>query len=80
MRGATSHGLIGVLSFLDLHVLDEAWAEAFVERVYAVTPNELQSVVIDHLRPEEMTIAIAGDAEKIKGQIEVFGRIERDSD
>ncbi len=80
MRGATSHGLIGVLSFLDLHVLDEAWAEAFVERVYAVTPNELQSVVIDHLRPEEMTIAIAGDAEKIKGQLEVFGRIERDSD
>ncbi len=77
MRGATASGLIGVLSFLDLHELGEGWAQAFVERVYAVTPGEVQRVVVEHLRPEEMTIAIAGDAEQITDQIAAFGRLER---
>lgn len=78
MRGATAPGLIGVLSSLDLHGLHESWAESFVARVYAVTPDEVQRVVIDHLRPDEMTIAVAGDAEQIEAQIAPFGRIERD--
>ena len=78
MRGATAPGLIGVLSFLDLHGLDEAWAQSFVERVYAVTPAELQRVVVLHLRPDEMTIAVAGDAREIEEQLAPFGRIERD--
>jgi zinc protease len=78
MRGATAPGLIGVLSFLELHGLDEAWAQSFVERVYAVTPGELQRVVVEHLRPEEMTIAVAGDTEQIEEQLAPFGRIERD--
>ena len=49
-----------------------------MERVYAVTPGELQRVVVEHLRPEEMTIAVAGDTEQIEEQLAPFGRIERD--
>ncbi len=75
MRGATAPGLLGVLAFLDLHALGEEWAGSFVERVYGVTPQEVQRVVAEHLRPEEMTIAVTGDAARISEQLDPFGPI-----
>ncbi len=75
MRGATAPGLLGVLSFLDLHDLGEEWAQSFVARVYAVTPEDVRRVVAEHLRPEAMAIAVTGDAEQITEQLVPFGPI-----
>ena len=75
MRGATAPGLLGVLGFLDLHALGAEWAGSFVERVYAVTPLEVRRVVSEHLRPEQMTIAVTGDLARIAEQLEPFGPI-----
>ena len=75
VRNATPGGLLGQLGFLDFHELGASYAEEFVDRVYAVTPQRLQELAVEYLRPEEMAIAIAGDASAIREQIEPYGPI-----
>jgi predicted Zn-dependent peptidase len=75
LRNATPNGVIEQLAFLDLHGLDESYAAGFVERVYALTPDDVQRIAVDHLRPEEMTIAVAGDRKAIEEQLGEYGEI-----
>jgi zinc protease len=72
---ATPGGIIEQFASLDLQGLPEEFAAIFTDRVYAVTPLEVQSIAMKHLRPDEMTIAVVGDAEQIRSQVEPFGRI-----
>ena len=75
VRNATPAGLLGQLQFLDFHELGAGYAEQFVERVFALTPERVQELALEYLRPEAMAIAIAGDASVIREQIEPYGRI-----
>ncbi len=75
MRYATPAGILAQLAFLDLHRLDRSYAEGFVERVYAVDPAEVQRIAVEYLRPDEMTIAVAGDLASIRDQLTPFGEI-----
>jgi len=74
-RFATPAGISEQLASLDLQGLDASYAEATVERANAVTPEEVRSVVERCLRPEEMAIVVVGDASRVAGQIEPFGRV-----
>ena len=75
VRNATPAGLLAQLAFLDFHELGDRYAEEYVDRVFAVTPEEVRRLTAEHLRPEAITIAIAGDAAGIREQIEPYGRI-----
>jgi predicted Zn-dependent peptidase len=75
IRYATSGGIIAQLAFLDLHRLDTGYAERFVDRVYQVDPAEVQRIAVEYLRPEEMTIAVAGDLDATREQLAPFGEI-----
>ena len=75
VRNATPAGLLGQLGFLDFHELGASYAEQYVDRVYAVTPDQVRDLAAAYLRPEEMTIAIVGDASVIREQIAPYGAI-----
>ena len=75
VRNATPAGLLGQLGFLDFHELGASYAEEYVDRVYAVTPQQVSDLATAYLRPEELTIAIAGDASVIREQIAPYGAI-----
>ena len=75
VRNATPAGLLGQLGFLDFHELGASYAEEYVDRVHAVTPERVRELAAEYLRPEEMTIAIAGDASVIREQIAPYGAI-----
>ena len=75
MRGATPSGVLNQLAFLDFHELGDEHAEQFVERVYAVTAEDVRRVAERQLRPEAMAIAIAGDATLIREQIAPYGDV-----
>ena len=75
VRGATPSGVLNQLAFLDFHELGDEHAERFVERVYAVTAEDVRRVAEQQLRPDAMTIAIAGDAAAIREQIAPYGAI-----
>lgn len=75
LRHATPGGILDQLAFLDLHGLDHEWAAAYVDRVYALSADEMRQIAHDHLRTDEMAIAIVGDASEIREEIEPFGAI-----
>ena len=75
LRNSTPGGVLDQLDFVDFHQLGEGYASGFIDRVYALTPEDVQRMAVTHLRPDEMTIAIAGAAEEIAGQIEPYGRV-----
>ena len=75
LRHATPAGILNQLAFLDLHGLDHEWAATYVDRVLALSADEIQWIAHDHLRTDEMVIAIVGDAAVIRGEIEPFGEI-----
>lgn len=45
--------------------LPEDWLERYADGVQDVTPEDVRRVFAEHLRPDEMTILVVGDAERI---------------
>ena len=68
-------GVIDFVSYLDLHGLDETYATTLVERVYALTPEDIRRTAERYLPAGRMTISVAGDASVIRAQLAPFGEI-----
>jgi len=45
--------------------LPEDWLERYAEGIQEVTTDDIQQVFADHLRPQEMTILVVGDPDRI---------------
>lgn len=69
MQNATRGALIGQLAFLDLHGLPEEYLTRFVERIYALTPEQVSAVARQYIRPEQMSVVVVGDLKKIRSQL-----------
>lgn len=75
IRQSSPSSLLDHLEFLDLHGLDASYSEAYLGRVQAVTPEEVQRIAVTYLRPEEMTIAVVGDRSRVEGQVAEYGPV-----
>lgn len=69
MQNATRGALISQLAFLDLHGLPEEYLTRFVERIYALTPEQISAVARQYIRPEQMSVVVVGDLKKIRSQL-----------
>jgi zinc protease len=67
-RGA----LIGQLEYVDFQGLGENYLKTYVSKVNAVTPEVVQKMTQDYIKPEEMTIVVVGDKTKIADQLTAF--------
>lgn len=75
LQNSSRTGIIGQLSFLDLHGLDESYLTTYVSRVYELTPADLQRVAGQYLEDDKMTIVVVGDIQKIRSQVARFGDV-----
>ena len=50
--------------------------ESFRERVYSVTPEEIQRVARQYLRPDRLSVVLVGDADEFVGQLRSVGFTE----
>ena len=69
LQNSTPGGIIGQLTFLDIHELDESFLVNKVKAMNAVTPEEVQEMAKKYITPENMTLVVVGDKEKIKNQV-----------
>ncbi len=69
LRNSSRTGIISQLSFVDLHGLDKSYLTQYVERVHALTPQDIQEVMQKYLDADEMTIVLVGDANEIRSQV-----------
>lgn len=74
LRNATRAGIIQQLSFVERHGLGEDYLRGFVQRVWAVTPADLQDATAKYLDPKQMTIVVVGDRKVIDRQLTAWKR------
>src|SRR5690606_33908943 len=70
LQNSSPGGIINQLSFLDMHGLPESWLENKVENIMSITPEQVSEMTKKYIRPEDMTVIIVGDKEKVKMQVE----------
>lgn len=70
LQNSSPGGIIGQLSFLDLHELPDSWLENRVESIMAVTPEQVSEMTKKYIRTEDMTLVIVGDKESVSKQIQ----------
>lgn len=75
LQNSSRAGIIGQLTFVNLHGLGRQWLNEYVQRVHAVTPAEVTRIAQTYLDPGRMTIVVAGDRGQIAGQLAEFGEI-----
>ncbi|MCH4823186.1 insulinase family protein [Gramella lutea] len=70
LQNSTPGGIINQLNFLDIHDLPESFLVDKVKNINAVTPEEIQEMAQKYIQPENMTLIVVGDKEKIKDQVQ----------
>ena len=66
LQNSTPGGIIGQMIFLDTYDLDESFLTNKVKNMHAVTPEKVQEMTKKYIKPENMTLIIVGDKEKIE--------------
>jgi zinc protease len=69
IQNSTRQALIGQLRYVDLQGLGEDYLKTFVQKVNAVTPEQVQATATKYIKPDEMTIVVVGDKSKITEQL-----------
>jgi zinc protease len=69
VQNASRAGLINRLTFVDQHGLGDQYLSTYVNRVMAVTPDEVQRMAREYLVPEKMTLVVVGDEKTVKDQV-----------
>jgi predicted Zn-dependent peptidase len=64
--------LIGQLHFVDSQGLDRSFLSTYVQKVMAVTPQDIQRVSESYLVPSKMTFVVVGDKAKIADQLKPY--------
>jgi predicted Zn-dependent peptidase len=73
LQNSSRGGIIGQLEFVDLHGLPADYLNGYVNRIYAVTPAQVQEMAKNYIRDDKATIVVVGDKKVIEEQLKPFG-------
>lgn len=76
LQNSSRGGIIGQLEFVDLHGLPADYLNGYVQRVYAVTPEQVQQMAQKYLQDDRATIVVVGDRKVIDDQVKEFGPLK----
>jgi zinc protease len=69
LQNSSRQGVIGQLIFRNLHGLGNDYLTTYVQKIHAVTPQQVQQMATKYINPANMTIVVVGDKSKIAEQI-----------
>jgi predicted Zn-dependent peptidase len=69
LRNSSRAGIIQQLAFVEKHELGDEYLRDFVQRIWAVTPADVQRVAASYLDPKKMTIVVVGDRKQVDAQL-----------
>ena len=73
LQNSSRGGIVGQLAYMRLHDLPDDYLETYVDRIYDVTPEEVQRIMRDYIRAEDMLLVVTGDREQVEQQLMEFG-------
>jgi predicted Zn-dependent peptidase len=74
LRNSERSAIANLLAFVDLHGLGEDYLRNYVQRVYAVTPADVQRAA-QLIDPSKITIIAVGDKKVILDQLKAYGDV-----
>src|SRR5688572_11377281 len=77
LRNSSRSGIATQLSFLDLYGLTEDYLRTYVQKVYALTPADIQRLAQTYIDPGKLAIVVVGDPASVPDQIKTYGEIVR---
>ena len=72
LQNTSNQGIIGQLSFVDLHGLKDDYLKTYVQKVNAVTRQDVQRITETYLNPTKMTYVVVGDKAKIEESLKSY--------
>jgi zinc protease len=69
IQNSSRPGLLGRLQYVDLHQLGDKYLETYVQKVFAITPEQVRQMTQKYILPDRLTIVVVGDKNKIADQI-----------
>ena len=75
LQNSSRGGVINQLAFLDLHGLDDSYLTTYVQKVFAVTPKDVQRIAQTYLLSDKMTLVVVGDKSKVAEQLTPYGQV-----
>ncbi len=72
-RVETTADIARSIAEIELYGLGDDYLERFVDRVQAVTAEDVQAAARRHLDPEHMALVVVGDRERIEGPLQRLG-------
>lgn len=76
LRNSSRDNIASQLAFLDLYDLSEDFLRNYVQRVYALTPADVQRIAQTYIDPSKLTIVVVGDP-GVREQIRPYGEVVR---
>lgn len=77
LRNSSRSGIANQLSFIDLYGLPEDYLRTYVQKVYALTPADIQRLARTYIDPGKLAIVVVGDPATVPDQIKTYGEIVR---
>lgn len=75
LQNSSRSGIINVLELVDLHGLPSDYLKTYVQRVNAVTAEDVQRLAKKYIDDEKATIVVVGDRKVIEEQVKAYGTI-----
>ena len=72
---STAQGMLESLRWMDLYGVDPAYLGTLVQKVLAVSPENIHSIAARYLTASRMTIVVVGDRKALVSQLEGIGQI-----
>lgn len=72
IQNSSRGALIAQLSYVDLQGLGDDYLKTYVQNVNGVTPDDVQRMAQEYIKPDDMTIVVVGDKAKISDQLKPF--------
>jgi predicted Zn-dependent peptidase len=76
LQNSSRPGIIGQLQFVDLQGLPEDYLNRYVQRVYTVTPAQVQQMTQKNIQDDKAAIVVGGDRKVIEEQVKPYGPVK----
>ena len=72
LQNSSNQGIIGQLSFLELHGLGDDYLKSYIQKVNAVSRGDIQRITESYLDPAKMTLVVVGDKAKVEESLKPY--------
>ena len=69
LQTSSRTGIVGRLTFADVHGVGDAYLNNFVKNIMSVTPEDVRRMTATYLRPDRMTLVVVGDKKTVEPQL-----------